>query len=93
MAVAALFLLALAMLALGFEMLLVMGLPSVLANLNATFDGRPWGNGGVLALSSTSSPNTAPYSDAELASSPVNTQTRDGNSCVPPVMVKQSPIQ
>jgi hypothetical protein len=70
-----------------------LGLPAVLANLNATFDGRPWGNGGVLALSNTSSPNTAPYSDAELASSPVNTQTRDGNSCVPPVMVKQSPIQ
>lgn len=69
-----------------------LGLPTVLANLNATFDGRPWGNGGVLALSSTSSPNTAPYSDAELASSPVNTQTRDGNSCQPPVMVKQSPI-
>jgi len=70
-----------------------LGLPSVLANLNATFDGRPWGNGGVLALSSTATPATAPYSDAELAANPVNTQTRDGNSCMPPVMVKDSPIQ
>jgi hypothetical protein len=69
-----------------------LGLPAVLANLNATFDGRPWGNGGVLALSSTATPATAPYSDAEMAANPVNSQTRDGNSCMPPVMVKPSPV-
>jgi hypothetical protein len=64
----------------------------VLANLNATFDNRPWGNGGVLALSSTVTPQTAPYTAADMAANPVNTQTRDGNSCMPPTMVKQSPI-
>lgn len=69
-----------------------LGLPTVLANLNATFDGRPWGDGGLLALASTSTPATAPYSSAELAANPVNTQTRDGNSCMPPVMVKPSPV-
>jgi hypothetical protein len=65
---------------------------AVLANLNATFDNRPWGNGGVLALSSTVTPQTAPYTAADMAANPVNTQTRDGNSCMPPTMVKQSPI-
>jgi hypothetical protein len=63
-----------------------------LASLNAGFDGRPWGNGGVLALASVSTTNTAPYSDAELTASPVNTQTRGGNNCAPSVMVKAQPV-
>lgn len=64
----------------------------VLANLNATFDGRPWGNAGLLALSTTSTANTAPYSDAEMSGSPVNTQSRNGNTCGPALMAKPQPI-
>jgi ABC-type phosphate transport system substrate-binding protein len=65
---------------------------TVLINLNNTFDARPWGNGGVLALSSFTTPQTAPYTDADMTANPVNTQSRNGNSCMPPTMVKQSPI-
>lgn len=65
---------------------------AVLINLNNTFDGRPWGNGGVLALSSFSTPQTAPYTAADMTANPVNTQSRGANTCAPPVMVKQSPI-
>ena len=46
----------------------------------------------MLALSSTATPATAPYSAAEMDANPVNTQSRDGNSCMPPVMVKPSPV-
>jgi hypothetical protein len=66
--------------------------PARLVALNATFAGRPWGNGGVLGLSSNTTSNTAPYSDAEMAASPVNTQSRLGNNCTPPFMVKPSPV-
>lgn len=46
----------------------------------------PFGIGGVLAPCGTPSPATAPYSDAEMAAYPVNTQTRGGNTCGPVVM-------
>jgi hypothetical protein len=66
--------------------------PARLVAINATFTGRPWGNGGMLGLSINATSNTAPYSDAELAASPVNTQSRFGNNCTPPVMIKASPV-
>ncbi len=68
-----------------------LGLNSVLANLNATFAGRPWGNGGILSLSANSTTGTAPYTDAEMSSSPVNSLSRGGNNCTPPYMVKPTP--
>lgn len=63
-----------------------------LAAMNADFDGRPWGNGGVLALSSVTATATAPYSDAEMSAEPVNTQGRGGNNCTPPVQKKIQPV-
>lgn len=70
-----------------------LGTTAVLANLNATFDLKPWGNGGVLAPSSNSlAASTAPFTPAELSTTPVNTQSRNGNNCAPPFMVKQQPI-
>ncbi len=68
-----------------------LGNTAAIASLNADFDGRPWGNGGILALGTVTTANTAPYSDAELTSSPVNTMTRGGNNCVPPYMIKAQP--
>jgi hypothetical protein len=66
---------------------------AVLANLDATFANRPWGNGGVLARqgSSALAPNTAPYSDAEMAANPVNTLSNGGNNCVPAYAVDPTP--
>jgi hypothetical protein len=68
-----------------------LGLNTVIANLDATFAGRPWGNGGILSLSANSTTGTAPYSDAEMSTSPVNTLSRGGNNCTPPFMVKPTP--
>lgn len=65
---------------------------TVIAALNEGFDNRSWGNGGVLALSTASTSNTAPYSQAELSASPVNTLTRSGNNCGPARMVKPQPV-
>jgi hypothetical protein len=64
---------------------------AVLANLNATFAGRPWGNGGVLAGQGAVTTNTAPYSDAEMTASPVNAVTKGGNNCVHPWAVSPTP--
>lgn len=61
--------------------------------INADFDGRPWGNGGILALPTVAgSPGTAPYDAAELAASPISTQTRAGNTCQPAIMRKVQPV-
>jgi ABC-type phosphate transport system substrate-binding protein len=61
--------------------------------INADYDGRPWGAAGILALPAAGSPGTAPYSAAELAASPVGTQTRGANTCNPPFMVKPQPAK
>lgn len=66
-----------------------LGNVDALNTINASFDNRPWGNGGVLALPSTPTTNTAPYTVAELSSEPVGTQTRNGNTCQPSLMLKQ----
>ena len=60
--------------------------------INADFDGRPWGNGGILGLPTLGSPGTAPYSAAELAANPISTQTRAGNTCQPAIMKKAQPV-
>lgn len=68
-----------------------LGNTAILSNLNATFAGRPWGNGGILARQGTATTNTAPYSDAELTASPVNTLSKNGNNCVQPFAVSPTP--
>lgn len=69
-----------------------LGNVDALNTINATFAiNAPWGQGGVLALPSTATANTAPYSVAELAVSPVATQTRAGNMCNLPAMAKPQP--
>jgi hypothetical protein len=60
------------------------GTTLVLANVNATFAGRPWGNGGVLKPQGTPTGKLPPYSDADMANSPVNTLTKNGNNCLHP---------
>jgi hypothetical protein len=74
---------------------LILGNPAVLANLNATFAGRPWGNGGILAKQGTptvpANTNTAPYSDAEMSARPVNTLTKGGNNCLHPWAADPTP--
>ncbi len=69
----------------------ILGNTAVIANLNATFANRPWGNAGILAKQGSVTSNTAPYSDAELASSPVNTLTKGGNNCLQPWPVNATP--
>jgi hypothetical protein len=66
---------------------------AVLANLNATFANRPWGNGGVLAPQGAATSNTAPYSDADMAASPVNAVSKGGNNCVKAWGVAPTPTQ
>lgn len=69
----------------------ILGNTAVIANLNATFAGRPWGNSGILSKQGSATANTAPYSDAEMASSPVNTLTKGGNNCLQPWPVNSTP--
>lgn len=77
-----------------------LGNVDALNTINATFNiNPPWGNGGstgvaggVLALPATSTTNTAPYVASELLASPVGTQTRLGNTCNMPAMLKQQPV-
>jgi ABC-type phosphate transport system substrate-binding protein len=61
--------------------------------INADFDNRPWGNAGILGLPSLGSPGTAPYTAAQLAVSPISTQTRGANTCNPSFMVKPQPAK
>lgn len=62
-----------------------MGSPQVLANINLSHDGRPWGNGGFLAQPTTNKTITPPYTDAEMSLEPVSTQKRNGNACQPSI--------
>jgi ABC-type phosphate transport system substrate-binding protein len=69
-----------------------LGNVDALNTINATFAiNAPWGQGGVLALPATTNPSTAPYSVAELAANPIGTQSRNGNTCNMPAMVKPQP--
>lgn len=67
---------------------------ALLSQINSVVDNRPWGNAGLLARANTSTgPNyTAPYSGAQLAATPVATQSRNGNTCAPAVVTKSQPI-
>jgi hypothetical protein len=77
-----------------------LGNVDALNTINATFNiNPPWGNGGstgvaggVLALPSATTANTAPYAASELLASPVGTGTRLGNTCNNPAMLKQQPV-
>lgn len=76
--------------------------PQVLTLINTGFRGRPWGDGGGLAIaSSTAIPNAPPAVDGvggagTIRDNPVNTSTRSFvggivNNCAPPIMVNPSP--
>ncbi len=70
-----------------------LGNVDALNTINATFNiNAPWGQGGVLALSTVANPSTAPYSVAELAANPIGTQTRQGNTCNFPATAKPQPV-
>ncbi len=70
-----------------------LGNVDALNTINAGFAiNAPWGQGGVLALPSTTNPNTAPYSVAELAANPIATSSRAGNTCNLPAMAKPQPV-
>lgn len=59
--------------------------------INADFDNKPWGDGGILALPSVGSPGTPPYTAAGMAVTPISTVSRGGNTCAPTFMVKPQP--
>jgi len=67
-----------------------------LNTINADFDDKPWGNGGILALPSVAVPAGAtyssPYTAAMMAVTPISTVTRGGNTCSPTFMVKRQPL-
>lgn len=64
------------------------------SHLNSVTDNRPWGNAGLLAPASANigSFYTAPYSEQEVASTPIATQTRNGKICGPAIMSKPQPV-
>jgi ABC-type phosphate transport system substrate-binding protein len=84
-----------------------LGRPIVLSLANNSFDGRPWGDGGLLSFATAAgvTPNAAPQVDGAAGTpgvvgtmdgNPVNTQSRAEvsnrvNNCNPPVMRRQSP--
>jgi hypothetical protein len=79
-----------------------LGLPAVVSLINTSFQGRPWGDGGVLSIPAGSiTPNAPPAIDGAtgagtMRSNPVNTQSRSVvnervNNCNPPIMVNPSP--
>jgi hypothetical protein len=83
-----------------------LGRESLLAVVNQSFQGRPWGDGGSLGIHGLYGNSAAVrlQTDGELASvagsmrdNPVNTQSRAlnagrTNNCYPPVMVRPSPM-
>jgi hypothetical protein len=80
-----------------------LGSPAVLSLINVPFQGRSWGDGGVLAIPfGTNVPNAPPAIDGAagagtMRANPVNTQSRSTvndtvNNCNPPIMVNPSPV-
>jgi ABC-type phosphate transport system substrate-binding protein len=79
------------------------GRPAVISLANTPFQGRPWGDGGVLTLATAAgvTPNLPAQVDGAagagtMRANPVNTQSRSligskVNNCNPPVMMRPSP--
>ena len=79
------------------------GKPAVISLADTPFQGRPWGDGGVLTLASAAgvTPNAPAQVDGAVGAgtmraNPVNTQSRSlisnkVNNCNPPVMLRPSP--
>jgi hypothetical protein len=67
------------------------GLPALLAQVNSSFQNRPWGDGGNLSVpnGTTIVPAASPATVTGLRTSPVNTQSRSTlgttNNCAPPI--------
>ena len=72
-----------------------LGLPAVISEINQPFAGRPWGDGGTLAIAGAFTPNAAPATKANMASNPVNTLSRSTsgttNNCNPPIAIRDTP--
>jgi ABC-type phosphate transport system substrate-binding protein len=72
-----------------------LGQPAILAEVNAPFAGRPWGDGGVLAIAGAFVPNAPLATKANMASNPVNTLSRSTggttNNCNPPIAIRDTP--
>jgi hypothetical protein len=73
------------------------GSPTLLGLLNDSFEGRPWGNGGALAIPDfvVATPGASPATAASMETNPVNTQTRSAlgpvNNCSPPITFSGTP--
>jgi hypothetical protein len=72
-----------------------LGLPAVIADLNGSYAGRPWGNGGVLALPGSGVAAAAPVSAAAAVTTPIgkasHSTTGTTSNCAPAVMTDVSP--
>jgi hypothetical protein len=68
--------------------------PVTLAQINAPFVGRPWGNGGSMAIPNGVSaiPNASPASDGDMQTNPVDTSTKFGNNCSGAVAINDTPV-
>jgi hypothetical protein len=68
--------------------------PVTLAQLNVSFQGRPWGNGGSMAIPNGVSaiPNGSPATDAEMNTNPVDTSSKFGNNCSGAITNNSTPV-
>jgi hypothetical protein len=69
--------------------------PVSLAATNTTFVGRPWGDGGSMAIENGLSAlvnSPQPVTPSQMISNPVNSSTKFGNNCVHPVASEPSAV-
>jgi len=73
-----------------------LGLPAIISEINLGFAGRPWGDGGTLAIAGGFAQNPTPATKAAMASNPVNTVSRSTggttNNCNPPIAIRDTPV-
>src|SRR5882672_3024232 len=72
-----------------------LALPAVVADLNGTYAGRPWGDGGILSPPGLGAASAAPVSSATAATNPISKMshatTGTTNNCGPAVAVDSTP--
>lgn len=67
--------------------------PVTLAGINSPFVGRPWGNGGSMAIpGAAATPNASPVSAATMQTNPVDTSSKFGNNCSGAITFRDTPV-
>jgi hypothetical protein len=72
-----------------------LALPAVVADLDGSYSGRPWGDGGILSPPGLGVPAAAPVSAASALATPIgkmsHATTGTTNNCAPAVVVDVTP--